>query len=322
MDFWLTDDQQALADTVAAFVADRFPPAALPAAEDVGNLVDGDAWRSLADLGVFSLRSDGFGVRESVLVFEQLGRGLVPGPLVGSHLAAGLVDGAAEGTTIVGLVEDSPAGALVEYAPDLDACLAFADGTVSCVPMTSLHLEPVDRSLDAGAPVWRVTSDGGSPAASSGSSAIATGDDADRLRLIGVALTAALQLGVAVGAGELATAYAKEREQFGRPIGGFQAVKHLCADMLVRAEVARAAVYAAACALDGASDDNPSTTCSAAKSVAGEAALGNGRYGIQVHGGMGFTWEVHAQRYWKRAVTLDATFGTGDEHAERVADQL
>jgi alkylation response protein AidB-like acyl-CoA dehydrogenase len=317
MDFWLTDDQQALADNVAAFVANRFPRAALPDAEGAGPLLDLDAWRELASLGVFSLQLDGFGVREAVLVFEQLGRGLVPGPLVGTHLAAGLVDGAAEGSTLIGLLEESPAGALVEHAPNLGACLAFGDSGVTEVAMASLDIEPVPRSLDAGAPVWRATLRPDADVTT-----LVTGDEATRLRLTGVALVAALQLGVAVGASELATAYAKEREQFGRPIGGFQAVKHLCADMLVRAEVARAAVYAAACALDGASDDDPAIACHVAKAVAGEAALANGRYGIQVHGGMGFTWEVHAQRYWKRAVTLDATLGGADEHAEHVADQL
>jgi alkylation response protein AidB-like acyl-CoA dehydrogenase len=127
---------------------------------------------------------------------------------------------------------------------------------------------------------------------------------------------------VADGAGQLATAYAGEREQFGRPIGSFQAVKHLCAEMLVRTEVARSAVYAAACALDGASDDDPATTAAAAKVVAGEASVANGRYSIQVHGGMGFTWEVHAQRYWKRAVTLNNSFGSADDHALAVADSL
>jgi alkylation response protein AidB-like acyl-CoA dehydrogenase len=318
MDFWLTDDQQALADMVAAFVADRFAMADLPDAEDAGTLIDRSRWAELAELGVFSLRADGFGVREAVVVFEQLGRGLVPGPLVGTHLAAGLVDGAGDGSQLVGLMEDSPAGVLVEHASDLDAFVVFDDAGLWRVPVGSLDLTAVPRSLDAGAPVWRVA--GGPPWP--GAEQLADPDGAEALRLIGVALTAALQLGVAVGAGELATAYAKEREQFGRPIGGFQAVKHLCAEMLVRAEVARAAVYAAACALDGASDDDAATACSAAKVVAGEAALANGRWGIQVHGGMGFTWEVHAQRYWKRAVTLDATFGTADHHAERVADGL
>jgi alkylation response protein AidB-like acyl-CoA dehydrogenase len=199
-------------------------------------------------------------------------------------------------------------------------CLRFGDDTLWSVPTAALDPRPVARPLDAGAPVWQV-GDTPDPAALSGV-ALASGDDVTTIRLRGVVLTAALALGVASGAGDLATRYAKEREQFGRPIGGFQAVKHLCADMLVRTEVARAAVYAAACALDGASDDDPSVAASVAKSVAGEAALANGKAGIQVHGGMGFTWEVHAQRYWKRAVTLDATFGTADAHALRVADAL
>ena len=121
---------------------------------------------------------------------------------------------------------------------------------------------------------------------------------------------------------ELATEYAKEREQFGRAIGSFQAVKHLCADMLVRAEVARAAVYAAAVALDGRSDDDPARAASAAKIMAGDAAIANGKSGIQVHGGIGFTWEVDAQRFWKRATVLDTHFGNSDEHAEAVASTL
>ena len=130
-----------------------------------------------------------------------------------------------------------------------------------------------------------------------------------------------MQLGLALAAVDLATAYAMEREQFGRPIGSFQAVKHLLADMLVKAEVARAAVYAA-CAVDGASTDDPVHAASVAKVLAGDAALFCGKTGIQVHGGMGFTWEVDAQRYWKRASVLDTHFGNSDEHAVAVAATL
>jgi len=320
MDFWLTDDQQALGDMVSAFAADRFALDGLPDAEDRGTVLDRDRWKSLADLGVFSLVADGMGVREAVVVFERLGAGLVPGPLVSTWLAAGLVDGAADGSTIVGMLEPQPGATLVEHADTVDAVLLIANDTVWQIPIGALELAPIERSLDAGAPVWQVT--GPVTPDALGAVAVATGNDAATVYLTGVVLTSALQLGVALAAGELATAYAKEREQFGRPIGGFQAVKHLCADMLVKAEVARAAVYAAACALDGASDDDPAIAASAAKVVAGEAALANGRYGIQVHGGMGFTWEVHAQRYWKRAVSLDASFGSVSTHAEIVADAL
>ena len=321
MDFWLTDDQQALADMVATFAADRFPLDGTAAAEDGdGALVDAGRWRELAGLGVFSLVEDGLGVREAVVVFEQLGRALVPGPLVGTWLAAGLVPGAADGSVPVTLFEPQPDATLVEYADVAPRALCFSGDAVWSLPTAALDTVAVERPLDSGAPVWLVH--GTVDPSELGGEVVAEGDDAQRLGRTGTVLTAALLVGVAAAAGDLATAYAKEREQFGRPIGGFQAVKHLCAEMLVRAEVARSAVYAAGCALDGASPDDPGRAVSVAKCVAGEAALANGRWGIQVHGGMGFTWEVHAQRYWKRAVTLDATFGTADHHAELVADAL
>ena len=108
-------------------------------------------------------------------------------------------------------------------------------------------------------------------------------------------------------------AYAKERHQFGKPIGSFQAVKHMCADMLVRAEVARAAVHAAACLADEpdvAAAEAEAAGCApgqmlersvtGAKLLADEAALANARAAIQVHGGMGFTWEVPLHLHLKR----------------------
>ncbi len=112
---------------------------------------------------------------------------------------------------------------------------------------------------------------------------------------------------------DLAVAYAKERQQFGKPIGSFQAIKHMCADMLVRAEVARAAVHAAACLADApdvATAEAAVAGCtrgqllersvSGAKVLADEAAIANARAAIQVHGGMGFTWEVPLHLYLKR----------------------
>jgi len=320
MDFWPTTDQQALADAVAAFAADRFDPATTAVTEDTDTVVDAGQWQELAGLGVFSLLDDGMGVREATMVFEQLGAGLVPGPLVPTWLAAGLVEGAADGSVPVTMYEPRGPVGMVEHAGMAPRCLVFVPDGLWVVDTAALDPRPVERSLDAGAPVWTVGPDIHPSAV--GGALLTDGDDATWRWLCGVVLTAAVSLGVADGAGRLATAYAKEREQFGRPIGSFQAVKHLCAEMLVRTEVARSAVYAAACALDGASDDDPATVAAAAKVVAGEAAVANGRYGIQVHGGMGFTWEVHAQRYWKRAVTLNASFGSAEDHALAVADSL
>ncbi|MCU1381280.1 MAG: acyl-CoA dehydrogenase protein, partial [Acidimicrobiales bacterium] len=146
--------------------------------------------------------------------------------------------------------------------------------------------------------------------------------DADRFRLQGTILAAALMVGSAHAVTDLAVRYAKEREQFGRPIGSFQAVKHLLADMAVRAAVAQAAVYAAGVTYDDPSVGDPARAASAAKVTAGDAAVRNGKGAIQVHGGMGFTWEVDAHLHLKRAWVLDTQFGSVDHHAEALADLL
>ena len=148
----------------------------------------------------------------------------------------------------------------------------------------------------------------------------------------GSLLTAALQVGHAAEALDLAVAYAKERHQFGKPIGSFQAVKHICADMLVRAEVARAAVHAAACLADDpdvAASEAEAARCTpdelmdravmGAKLLADEAAIANARAAIQVHGGMGYTWEVPLHLHLKRARVLATTFGAPAELALAVS---
>ena len=321
MDFELTDDQVALQEGVRAFLDGRFSLDDVRAIESAGHL-DRDRWRELGETGVFSItlaEADGgleLGVSEAALVFEELGRALVPGPLVATFLAAAWIDGAATGETIVGRFEPGTPVSVLEHPADVDALFTLTDDGVHRLDPAAFTTRAVERPVDALTPLAIV--EGDAPAGD----LIADLAAAERARLVGIVLTSALQLGLALRATELATAYAKEREQFGKVIGSFQAVKHLCADMLVRAEVARAAVYAAAVALDGRSDDDPVRAAAAAKILAGDAAIANGKAGIQVHGGIGFTWEVDAQRFWKRATVLDTHFGNSDEHAEAVAAML
>jgi alkylation response protein AidB-like acyl-CoA dehydrogenase len=321
MDFELTDDQVALQEGVRAFLDGRFSLDDVRAIEAAGHL-DRDRWRELGETGVFSIvlpEADGgleLGVSEAALVFEELGRALVPGPLVATFLAAPWIDGAAVGETVVGRFEPGTPVSVIEHPDDLDALFTLGPDGVRRIDPRAITTRPVARPVDALTPLGIV--DGDVPEGD----LVADAATAERARLVGLVLTSALQLGLALRATELATAYAKEREQFGRVIGSFQAVKHLCADMLVRAEVARAAVYAAAVALDGRSDDDPVRAAAAAKILAGDAAIANGKTGIQVHGGIGFTWEVDAQRFWKRASVLDTHFGNSDEHAEAVAAML
>ncbi|MCU1428967.1 MAG: acyl-CoA dehydrogenase family protein, partial [Actinomycetia bacterium] len=109
------------------------------------------------------------------------------------------------------------------------------------------------------------------------------------------------------------------RQQFDRPIGSFQAMKHMLADMVVSTEVARAAVYAAGAHLADPDLPGLERAISTAKVMAGEAAVANGKTATQVHGGMGFTWEVDVHLYLKRAWALDSRFGSRDAHCDAVA---
>jgi len=318
VDLELNEDEAALQEGIRSFLAGRFDMEAVRAQADG---LDRGRWQELADTGVFSLRVPeadggvGLGTTEAVLVFEELGRSLVPGPVLATHLAAGLVDGATDGSTVVGLVERPREVLLVEHLADLDVLLAVDDDGVWRLDPSALDATPVARPLDPLTPLHQVV-------ALPPGEQVAGPDVVAAWRRDGVVLVAAQLLGIAAATTELAVAYAGEREQFGKPIGAFQAVKHLCADMLTRAELARGIVYAAGATLDGRGVDPVERLVRAAKIAAGDAAKANGKSCIQVHGGMGFTAEVDAHLYLKRAILLDTVFGSVDEHAEAISAQL
>jgi len=323
MDFRVTEDQEALRDGLRSFCDGRVPVETLRELERKPE-IDRSLWRELAEMGVFSLRvpeSDGgvgLGMADAVIAFAELGRRLVPGPLVWSQIAAGLVDGAASGETIVGgldLVGHPDAPHVVEHLESLDVLLLLRPDGVHRVDPAQLAAKPVGTPLDPLTPVHHVASlvEG---------ERVAGADDAARLRLEGAALAAALLLGIAETTQEMATEYAKSREQFGRPIAAFQSIKHMLADMFVRQEVARAAVWAAGATLDDPEVGDVRRAVSAAKATAGEGAMRNARDCIQIHGGMGYTWEVPAHYYLKRAWVLENVFGTVADHEERIAGLL
>jgi alkylation response protein AidB-like acyl-CoA dehydrogenase len=320
MDFELSDEQVALVDGVRSFVDGRFPMTTVRGLGDEGG-VRRELWQELADMGLFSLRlpeADGgvdLGWADAVLAFEQLGRALVPGPLVWTHLMAGLVPGAATGGTVVsGIDRDDPSG-IVEFPRAIDVLVVADDAGLWSVDAGSLELDDL-RPLDPLTPVGRVV--GSLPQGDQ----ILDAEGARHLRMQGAALTAGLLLGVACASTDLAVAYAKDRQQFGRPVGSFQSLKHLMADMFARGEVARGAVYAAGVTLDDPAVGSVERAVAAAKLTAAEAALGNGKTCIQVHGGMGYTWEIDAHLYLKRAYALEPAFGTRDDWADVMADLL
>ena len=337
MDFSVGEDQHELAEGIRTVVAGRLPLDRIRSREGADRVLDPGDWSTLGETGVFALTvaepvGTGLGLADAVIVFEELGRALVPGPLVGTFLAAAhdLVDGAAAGRAQVGLQWTGSDPVLVEHLGSLDALVTLTGPTwnpearlLSPAP-AALADARMAAPLDPLTPLWRLdTLEGGDPLPDSVAAALARD---------GALMTAALQVGHAAETLDLAVEYAKGRHQFGQAIGGFQAIKHMCADMLVRAEVARAAVHAAACLVDApdvAEAEAEVAGCEAAelleravrgaKLLADEAALANARAAIQVHGGMGFTWEVPLHLHLKRSRVLCTTFGTPSEQAIALA---
>jgi hypothetical protein len=226
-----------------------------------------------------------------------------------------VIAGAAEGERVVGGLQRWEEPLLVEHLDAIDVLLAVDDDGLWEADRSRLSARSVSWPLD---PLTPVHVAGG---LLRGQRRGVPGD-AVRWRLEGAVLTAAFQLGMAAVLTEMSVAYAKERQQFDRPIGSFQAIKHLLADMFVRTEVARSAVYAAAVNLDQPALGPPARAVAGAKLLAGEAATVNAKTATQVHGGMGFTWEVDVHLYLKRSWVLDTAFGTAETHADTVASLL
>ena len=323
MEFRLSEDQVALREGIRSFCNDRVPNEQFVEIEKGGGF-DRALWNEVAEMGVFALRLPedqggvALGMADAVIVFAELGRRVVPGPLVWTHLAAGLVDGAETGRRVVGGIELAPGATgpiLVEYLDFLDDLLVVRPDGVERVDPKRVVGSPVATPLDPLTPVHEVSELPRGEAV--GDAALA-----ERLRREGAVLASGLLLGIAEATLELANDYAKSREQFGRTIGSFQAIKHILADMFVRQEVARAAAYAAGAIVDHPDAGDLHAAVSGAKINCGEAAMKNARACVQVHGGMGYTWEVPAHYYLKRTWVLENAFGTVDEHAEALADRV
>lgn len=316
MDFLPTQDQLDLIGAVRDLLTDRFDRAALAA---VTGGYDEAIWLDLVELGAFSLRLPedrgglGLGWTETALVAEELGRACVPGPVVPSLIAT---EQGAEPGSVVTLLDLRQSPTLITHLDVASQVLVIKEDAAGLAEVEQFReaFEQVLEPVDPHTPIYRGRG-------ADHHVAFATGRN-DVIELQGAVIAAAFQVGIASKVTDLAVQYAKEREQFGSPIGGFQAVKHLCSDMLARAEVARAAVEAAALALDGKAVVNPGRATYSAKILADEAAVLNSRAAIQVYGGMGFTWEVELHYYLKRAWVLSTEWGSIEDHSDWLASIL
>jgi alkylation response protein AidB-like acyl-CoA dehydrogenase len=225
-------------------------------------------------------------------------------------IARGVVDGHCADLLVVAA---RPAGAASEAAVTLFA-----------VPSTTAGLErKALPTLDRTRRLAEVRFDGASVAASQRLGAEGGGGPAlERALALGAIALAGELVGVAQRSLDLAVAYAKERVQFGRPIGSFQAIKHKCADMMVKCEAARSATYWAACAASEPEADTLPLAASAAKAAASDAAFFCTGCALQIFGGVGFTSEYDIHLYFKRARAAAALLGDAAHHREQVARRI
>ncbi len=341
----ITEEHAALHDAVRGWIERHSPPSVARTALEADREELPGFWPDLAAQGWLGLHVDeglggeGYGFAELVVVLEELGRACAPGPYVPTVLAAAVLQAAGK-ESAADLVPAIVAGDTLATVA-LDGALAHepdgenehVSGSLRAVPSAHLATLLVARagdhwyvlsgdqfearelpSLDPTRRVAEITVDGAviPPSRRLG------GVDAGQVGDLAALLFSAEAVGIAQWCVDTAAEYAKVREQFGRPIGQFQGVKHKCADMLAHTELARAAVWDAARAADD--QDAFELTASAAAGLAIDAAFGAAKDCIQVHGGIGFTWEHDAQLYLKRAMTTRQLLGPTAKWRVRAAE--
>jgi len=332
----ITDEHQDLADAAIGQLTRLSSRAAARASLEAGSSHPQDMWKAATELGWLGLAvaedhgGSGFGLAELAVVLEAQGRELTPGPFLPTVSAAVVIDRCASDALraqlLPSLCDGSAVGALgvsggvvvgadrdvtgevpaVLGAPDADVLVLIAGDDVVVVDakadgVTVTALESLDTTRSVGSVALR---------------GVTVAEDrvlcgaARRARTAWRILASAEAVGVAWASLEMAVEYAKVREQFGRTIGTFQAVKHHAANMLVDAEQTTAAVWDAARASDL---DSAFFAGAVAASHAIRSQVFNAENNIQLHGGIGFTWEHDAHLYLRRARTLAALMSEGGD---------
>jgi alkylation response protein AidB-like acyl-CoA dehydrogenase len=356
MNFDFTDDQRAIKRTAHEFLEARYPLATVrKLAEDERGFTD-EQWAEMVELGwagviVPEERGGlGLGAVELIVIAEEMGYALAPSPWFSTTCAAlvleaagteaqrsrwlgALAAGEARGTLAVW---DERAG----WAPDHSEAEPSPEGTLSCVKIAVPDAESTDFLIVSGADGRHyLVESGGEGVAIEAEPAVDPTRKLFRVSLDGAAaealelapeavsrayasivtILAAENVGVAQRAMEMAVAYAKDRTQFDRPIGSYQAVSHRCAQMLLEVEGSRSLSYWAAWALD----NEPATgarAASMAKAYAGDAGFRVSASSLQVHGGIGFTYEHDLHFFLKRGHANAHAFGDSRWHRDHVAD--
>ena len=343
MRFAFEDEQLELAAAVRDLLSREVPAERVREAWESEDGRLRDVWAKLADMGVLGLMVPeahgglGFSEEEMVLALTECGRVGLPDPVLSSAMVVAPLlaeviaqdsapSGAAPlaGTWLERLpggataVPAFPAARTVAFANSADVIVGYADGELHVVDPTSVRLSP-ERSVDGARKLSRLSWEAHPDTLlAQGEAARAMIRNAWNRAALG---TAAQLLGLGETMLDMTVGYVSERKQFGVPVGSFQAVKHHLADVVTKIEFAKPVLYHAASALARNAPDS-AVRASHAKLVCAEAGWFSARKGIQVHGAMGYTWEVDLQMFMKRAWVLDAAWGDRAFHKQRLSDAL
>jgi alkylation response protein AidB-like acyl-CoA dehydrogenase len=317
MDFDLSKPQKLLKQSARELLARECPPSRVRRALDEAS--DNELWQTIADQGWTGLTIPegqgglGLGLVELAVVMEEAGRVCMPGPFLPTMFAAAILAkidaneplekiaaGELKATVAIADAEHEAHFVMEAQAADL---IVFVEGNrIALVEKPSIRRTP---SMDETRKLSTVSFDSDDAAASS------KADIDEAIDLATIALCAEM-VGGMQWVLDTTVEYAKTRQQFGRPIGSFQAVQHQCADMLLLTESSRSATYFAAY-------ERSPLAVSVAKAYCSDAYREVCNKGIQVHGGIGFTWEHDLQLYYKRAKASETLFGDATFHRERIA---
>ncbi len=328
MDFDFNDEQREIKSTAREFIASRFKPEKVRELAESDSPYDDALWKEMCELGWPGIAiteehgGQGLGVVELVILQEELGYALAPSPMISNAAAGAVIERAGsdeqKSAWLPGIASGEQRGAAA-FTAEEEPVVGAAEGAsvlvlsappdgARIVEAGAASLERLDL-IDTTRAYSRASADGGEEL---------PGDVAAAYDVPVVALAAEL-VGVAQRALDMAVEYAKERQQFERPIGAYQAVSHRLADMLWDVEEARSLTYYAAWAADAQPESLP-LAASMAKARASDSANAVTHNAIQTLGGIGFTWEHDIHFFLKRARVSAALLGTPRQHRERVAE--
>jgi len=326
VDFDFNDEQREIKSTAHEFLASRFKPERVRELAESESPYDDGLWREFSDLGWPGISiseehgGQGLGTVELVILQEELGYVCAPSPFIANALAGAAIEGAGsdeqKSKWLPGIASGEARGS-AEMTCDPDPILGAARGAsilvlangdgAKLVEPEDAELERIDM-IDSTRAYFRVKADGGEEMPGEIAHAGSIGQIAMAAELVGIGQRAL----------DMAVEYAKERQQFGRPIGAYQAVSHRLAEMLWDVEEARSLTYSAAWAADSDPDLVP-IAASMAKARASDAATSVTHNAIQTLGGIGFTWEHDIHFFLKRARASAQMMGSARLHRDRVA---